>query len=523
MQVLALDEEVPVSAACDVLDVSRATLYRHRRPPPKTVRQPRRNPRRLSDEERQRVVDTLNSPEFVDQPPLEVYGKLLSMGIFLTSVRSMYRILAERREVRERRRGHVARRHAVPRLSATAPNQVWTWDITKVPGVERGVFFYVFVIIDLFSRYAVGWLAATTENAALATHFISETAARHGVEPGQLVVHSDRGSPMTANAMTQLLATLQIERSLSRPRVSNDNPFVESSFKTAKYQPDYPGLFASLSHVRAWFGELFDWYCNHHQHSGIALFTPADVFHGRVAEVAAVRQRALDAAYAANPQRFVHGPPRAALPPAIVHINPIPPDALQSPAGPTGGHHSEVLAPKAATLQRVADGSSKADAVVVTKPPPRLAPTATAEAREIVLSQKPAPSLRRVPKAGAVAVAEPSPRLAPTATAEARGIVLSQKPAPSLRRVPKAGAVAVAETPPKLAPTATTEARDTFLSQKPAPSLRRPPKGGAVAVAEPSPQLAPTAAAEARDTFLSHKPTPSRRSRITGARVPNPS
>ena len=476
MQALALEEDVPVSAACDALGVSRATLYRHRNPPPKTPREPRRSPRRLSDEERQRVVDTLNSPEFVDQPPVEVYGKLLSMGIFLASVRSMYRILAERSEVRERRRGHVARRHEVPRLSASAPNQVWTWDITKVPGVERGVYFYVFVILDLFSRYVVGWLAATTENAALATHLIGESAARHGVEPGQLIVHSDRGSPMTANAMTQLLAALQIEQSLSRPRVSNDNPFVESHFKTAKYQPDYPGRFASLHHVRAWFGELFDWYCDHHQHSGIALFTPADVFHGRVTEVAAIRQRALDAAYAANPQRFVHGPPRAALPPTIVHINPAPPDASQSPVEPSASNHSEVLAPKAATPSQRAAGHSPAASpitveAVAVEAPLQLAPTAATEARDATAAPpKRAPSLRRVPKASVV-VAEPSPQPAPTAASDAPGAVVSRKSAPSPRPVPKASAV-VAEPSPQPAPTVAPNTPDA-ASQKPARSLRR--------------------------------------------------
>jgi transposase InsO family protein len=197
--------------------------------------------RRIPDPERQRILEVLDAPENVDQPPAEIYARLLSAGIYLASVRTLYRILAERNQVRERRGGHVVRRHEVPRLCATGSNQVWTWDITKVPGVERGSFFYLYVILDLFSRYIVGWLAAERENARLASSLIAETAARHAIAPDALTVHSDRGAPMTAGSMTQLLATLQIEQSFSRPRVSDDNAFVESAFKTVKYQPDYPG------------------------------------------------------------------------------------------------------------------------------------------------------------------------------------------------------------------------------------------------------------------------------------------
>jgi putative transposase len=321
-----LDGDIAITSACAALGASRATVYRRRKPPvPRPPKPAPSSPRRLSDEERGRVLELLHAPEFVDQPPAEVYAKLLSRGVFVASVRTMYRILATSFEVRERRRGHIAHPHTKPSLVAARPNQVWTWDITKVPGMERGVFFYVYVILDLFSRFVVGWLVAERENARLATHLIAETAERHGIAPGQLTIHSDRGSPMTAGSMTQLLATMQIEQSFSRPHVSDDNPFVESHFKTAKYQPDYPGRFGSLLHVRGWFGELFDWYCHRHHHAGLALFTPADVFHGRVAAVAAVRQAALDKAYVAHPERFVHGPPSVPLPPATVSINPPPP------------------------------------------------------------------------------------------------------------------------------------------------------------------------------------------------------
>lgn len=327
---------VPLVLACAALGASRATLYRRRTPRmfgPKR-RPSRPSPRHLSPVERQRVLDVMHSPEFVDQPPTEIYARLLSRGEYLASVRTMYRLLAADGETRERRRGHAKHAHEKPSLVAVRPNQVWTWDITKVPGTERGVFFYVYVILDLFSRFVVGWLAADRENARLATHLVAETAVRHGIEPGQLTLHSDRGAPMTAGSMTQLLATLTIDQSLSRPRVSDDNPFIESHFKTGKYQPDYPGRFSSLTHVRAYFDEFFAWYCHEHHHAGLALFTPADVFHGRVDEVAARRQAALDAAYAAHPERFVKGPPKVARPPASVAINPPPPAETPRPDEP---------------------------------------------------------------------------------------------------------------------------------------------------------------------------------------------
>jgi len=329
-----LDASVPVAAACRALGASRATLYRRTSPPrPPT---PRTTPpsRRLDDEERANVLATLNDAEHADLTPREVYAKLLTAGVFLASVRTMYRLLAAQGASRPRRRGHVRQARAMPMLEATAPNQVWTWDITKVPGWERGVFYFVYVVLDLFSRYVVGWLVSQRENASIATHLIAETVAREGIEPGALTLHSDRGSPMTAGSMTQLLASLQIEQSLSRPRVSNDNPFVESHFKTAKYRPDYPGRFTSALHVRGHFESLFDWYNHEHHHEGLALFTPADVHFRRIDQVATRRQQALDDAYAAHPERFVHGAPRVPRPPARVHIN-LPPEPDQVRANAT--------------------------------------------------------------------------------------------------------------------------------------------------------------------------------------------
>ena len=317
------DLEVPVDAACHALNVSRASLYRSRAPAPvrpPTIRAP--NPRRLSDVERQHILDTLHLPEFADQPPAEVYATLLSRGEYLASIRTMYRVLSEVGETKERRNQRAPQRHAIPSLTATAPNQVWTWDITKLATENKGVFLMAYVIIDLFSRFVVGWMVAAKECKHLAAQLFAETIARHGVAPG-LLVHSDRGSSMKSDTLAQLLDTLGASRSFSRPRVSNDNPFSEAQFKTLKYQPDYPGRFASDLHARAWLQDFFAWHNDDHHHAGLALFTPADVFHGRIAAVAALRQAALDAAYHAHPERFPNGQPRALLPPDAVHINPI--------------------------------------------------------------------------------------------------------------------------------------------------------------------------------------------------------
>lgn len=326
------DPEVPVDAACHALNVSRASLYRSRGPaapaqlPVLRVRAP--NPRRLDDAERQHILDTLHLPEFADQPPAEVYATLLSRGEYLASIRTMYRVLAEVGETKERRNQRAPQQHTMPSLTTTAPNQVWTWDITKLATEKKGVFLMAYVIIDLFSRFVVGWMVAAKECKYLAAQLFAETIARHGVVPG-LQVHSDRGSTMKSDTLAQLLDTLGASRSFSRPRVSNDNPFSEAQFKTLKYQPDYPGRFASDLHARAWLQDFFAWHNDHHHHAGLALFTPVDVFHGRVAEVAARRQAALDVAYHAHPERFPNGQPRALLPPDAVHINPVFTEAVQ--------------------------------------------------------------------------------------------------------------------------------------------------------------------------------------------------
>ena len=317
-------DAVPIATACEALSLSRATLYRRRQPnaEPKPVRVRAPSPRRLDDAEREHILDTLHRPEFVDQPPTEVYATLLGRGIYLASIRTMYRLLAEAGETRERRNQRPAQTHAKPSLTATAPNQVWTWDITKLATIHKGVFLMAYVIIDLFSRYVVGWMVATKECQHLAAQLFAETIARHGIEPG-LQVHSDRGSAMKSDTLAQLFASLGASRSFSRPRVSDDNAFSEAQFKTLKYQPDYPGRFDSVLHARGYLQDFFGWHNDEHHHSGLALFTPADVFYGRVDQVRAVRQAALDDAYQAHPERFPNGPPRVPMPPAAVHINPM--------------------------------------------------------------------------------------------------------------------------------------------------------------------------------------------------------
>ncbi|HEV2742652.1 MAG TPA: DDE-type integrase/transposase/recombinase [Rubrobacter sp.] len=374
---------VPVLTACRALGASRAALYRHTSPPlPPAPRAPRRAPRRLDDEERARVLSVLDSPAYVDQPPAEVYGALLSAGTYLCSIRTMYRVLAASGEVRERRsqRRHPPR--AVPRLVATAPNQVFTWDITKLAGPVAGAFYYAYVMIDLFSRYVVGWLLAERETAALARRFVADTIAARGVDPTALTIHQDRGAPMTSGSMAQLCATLGVTQSFSRPRVSDDNPFSEAQFKTLKYQPDYPGRFDSPPHARGYLGAFFGWHNDDHHHEGLALFTPADVYFGRVAEVAARRQVALDAAFVAHPERFVRGRPVVPLPPREVAINPlVGPTILSSEPPPEASLRPSPAAPPSDRAQppsRAAEPTSGASdpltgASPVARPGPRRA------------------------------------------------------------------------------------------------------------------------------------------------------
>jgi len=267
------------------------------------------------------VLATLHEDRFVDRAPAAVYATLLEEDTYLCSIRTMYRILEASSEVKERRAQRRHPQHATPRLKATAPNQVWSWDITRLPGPRRWTSFALYVMLDLFSRYVVAWMVASQETARLAKRLVREACAKQGVVAGQITLHQDRGAPMTAKTFSQLLIDLEVQASYSRPRVSDDNPYSESAFKTLKYTPSYPGGFDDAEAARVWCRTFFEWYNAEHRHVGIGLLTPSDVHLGRAAALQAKRQRVLDAAYAACPERFVAGAPSAPAIPTEVWIN----------------------------------------------------------------------------------------------------------------------------------------------------------------------------------------------------------
>jgi putative transposase len=324
-----LAPQVGIAAACEAMGVSRATFYRQQQPPPMEPKPRPRPARSLSEVERQKVLEVLHSERFVDQSPGEVYATLLDEGIYLCSLRTMYRILATHDEVRERRN---QRRHPVyqkPQLLATEPNQLWSWDITKLPGPGKYSYFHLYVILDVFSRYAVGWMVAHRESEILAERLIRLSCQKQQIQPQQLTLHADRGSSMRSKTVALLLSDLGITKSHSRPHVSNDNPFSEAQFKTLKYQPLFPKQFGSIEDARAFCHPFFDWYNNEHHHSGIGWLTPA-ILHYRQAEQAVQqRQQVLLAAYLAHPERFVQGQPSPPSVPTEVWINP-PPSTHQS-------------------------------------------------------------------------------------------------------------------------------------------------------------------------------------------------
>jgi len=319
-ELLAL--EVGVAPACQALGVSRATFYRRHRPAP-GHQQPRPTPARaLCETEREQVLEVLVSPRFVDRSPAEVVATLLDEGEYLCSERTMYRVLAASQPVRERRNQLEHPRYAAPELLATGPNQVWSWDVTKLLGPKKWTCFYLYVLLDIFSRYAVGWMVADRENSALAGRLIEETCHKQGVEPQVLTLHSDRGAPMTSKCTAQLLADLGVTRSLSRPQVSDDNPFSEAQFKTLKYHPGFPSRFPGIEAAIAFCRSFFPWYNAEHRHGGIAMLTPDVVHHDRAPAVLAQRERTLAAAWSAHPERFVRGIPKPRPLPDAVWINP---------------------------------------------------------------------------------------------------------------------------------------------------------------------------------------------------------
>jgi len=318
--VTAQQETLGVAPVCAALAVPRATYYRWRKPKD-LVPVTRRVPRALPPEERQRVLAVLNDDRFADLPPAEVYATLLDEGKFVCSIRTMYRILNEQDEVKERRRQLRHPRYQAPELLATGPNQLWSWDITKLKGPVKWTYFYLYVILDVFSRYVVGWMAATQESATLAQRLIEQTCARQGVETGTLTIHADRGPSMSSKPVALLLADLGVTKTHGRPHVSNDNPYSESHFKTLKYSPEFPDRFGSLQDARSFLLDFFQWYNTMHHHSGLGLMTPFDVHHNVARTRFAERQAVLRKAFEATPERFVRGVPTPPALPREVWIN----------------------------------------------------------------------------------------------------------------------------------------------------------------------------------------------------------
>jgi putative transposase len=324
-----LSEVVGTARACDVLAVARASYYRWRDPTPGEITPRPSPPRALSAEERQVILETLNSEEFCVKAPPEVYATLLDRGVFLCSIRTMYRVLEANSQLRERRDQLRHPAYRKPELLATGPNQVWSWDITKLLGPAKWSYYCLYVILDIFSRYVVGWMVATRESATLARKLIEETVVKEQVDPDELVIHSDRGASMRSKSVALLLADLGITKSHSRPHVSDDNPFSEAQFKTLKYRPDFPDRFGSPEDARSFCRAFFQWYNMEHRHWGIALLTPGDVHHGRADATTQARQEVLNGAYYLHPERFVKGSPRARQLPEEVWINPPAPTPTQ--------------------------------------------------------------------------------------------------------------------------------------------------------------------------------------------------
>lgn len=325
--VTELAPQVGVRAACDAVGVAQASYYRrHRKSPVPQRPEPiphrlRPQPRALSAAERQVILDVLHSDRFADLAPAEVWAILLDEGVYLGSESTFYRLLRQAGEVRERRRQATHPATVKPELVAAAPNTVWSWDITKLRGPAKWTYYYLYVILDIFSRYVVGWMVASRESAALAEVLIRQTCAKQGIDRGQLTIHADRGSSMTSKPVAFLLADLGVTQSHSRPHVSNDNPFSEAQFKTLKYRPDFPERFGSIEAARKHCQVFFGWYNDDHRHTGLALHTPSDVHYGLAQAVRDKRAGVLNAAYATHPERFVRRAPEPPKIPEVAWIN----------------------------------------------------------------------------------------------------------------------------------------------------------------------------------------------------------
>jgi transposase InsO family protein len=313
------------AAACAALGVSRASVQRRRArlTASPAIRRPRPRPARaLTAPQQQIVLDLLHAPRFADQAPAEIYASLLDDGVYHCSIRTMYRILGQNGEVRERREQLRHPTYRKPELLAERPNEVWSWDITKLMGPAKWSYFYLYVIIDIFSRRVVGWCVADRESATLFAALFEDATTKHPVPKGQLTLHADRGGPMRAKATALLLDDLGVTKSHSRPHTSNDNPFSESHFKTMKYQPQFPQRFGCIQHAKTFCRGFFDWYNQDHHHAGIGLMTPDQVHYGQVDRVHAARQTTLDGAFSRNPERFVRKQPEPPAKPIATWINP---------------------------------------------------------------------------------------------------------------------------------------------------------------------------------------------------------
>jgi len=322
VEILAPD--VGTKAACKSLGISRAGIYRRRiiGVTPRPLKKRPAPPRSLSVPEKQEVLDTLHSERFQDKAPHEVYATLLDEERYLCSIRTMYRILEDNAEVKERRNQLRHPDYKKPELLATGPNQVWSWDITKLAGPVKWSYFYLYVILDIFSRYVVGWMVAPCESAILAEQLIGETCTKQNIQKGQLTIHADRGSSMKSKPVAFLMADMGITKTHSRPYTSDDNPFSEAQFKTLKYRPDFPDRFGSIEDARQFCRTFFAWYNNEHKHTGISLLSPTVVHHGNADTIIAIRQTALDKAYSLHPERFVRKMPEHKPMPEAVWINP---------------------------------------------------------------------------------------------------------------------------------------------------------------------------------------------------------
>ena len=315
---------VGVRRSCAAVGEAQARWYRRHRqspPPPKPLRPAKPQPRALSEAERAELRAVLNSEDHVDEAPATVYAKLLDDGIYLASVPTMYRVLGDHGEVGERRRQATHPAHKKPELIATEPNRCWSWDITKLLGPEKWTYYYLYVIIDIYSRYVPGWMLAHAENAAPAEALLADTITKQNIGVGDLTLHADRGSPMVAKPVAFLLADLGVTKSHSRPHCSNDNPFSESQFRTLKYRPSFPDRFGCFEDAKTHCASFFGWYNDEHRHSGIGFHTPADVHYGRAEALRDKRAIVLDAAYTAHPERFVRRPPQPPALPGAVWIN----------------------------------------------------------------------------------------------------------------------------------------------------------------------------------------------------------